>query len=441
MTVRTLPIPLQSAPRPQVRGIARLFDQAVVFAGVLMLLEIIKFAITGNGEPEDLAGAGNPLARAAWYPLYLGILVVLAARIGALARAAVAAWPVFALLALTAASVAWSVAPEVTARRAVAVGFTVLFGVFLALRDDRLGTLRLVGAAILTGAALNLLVIFALPGVGVDHDLHAGAWKGVTVEKNALGGDMARAALVMLALCGLDRARRGIWLAGLAVTVLLVLGSASRTALLALLVPGALYGLYLIGRRSAVTALGVFYMATVGAVAAGAFILLAPDTAAGLIGKDLTLTGRTDIWELALAQIKAAPWTGYGFGAFWADPYGPSYAITSRLEWAVPSAHNTWLETGLALGIPGMALLAVAVGWPLLKSMLAVLGGAAPFAGLGLVQLLLFSLSESAIFWQPNALSCALFGFYAAAALQAKASVAAPPAPAPRPKLARARTA
>lgn len=431
------PLPaLKSTPRQEVKGLIARLDGALVFVGVLMLLEIMKFLISGNGEAEDLTGAGNPLARAAWYPLYLALAAALCARIGALLKSAAAAWPIFALIALTAASVFWSVAPDVTARRAVAVVFTVLFGVYLALRGDRLGTLRLAGAAIVTAAGINLLVVLALPSAGVDQVLHAGAWKGVTVEKNALGGDMARAGLVLLALAALDRKARWIWLAGLALAALLVIGSTSRTALLALAAPIGLYLLYLAGKCSALTALGVFYIATIAGGAAGAFILFLPETAAGLIGKDLTLTGRTDIWELALAKILEAPWTGYGLGAFWVEPYGPSYALRSQLEWSVPSAHNTWLETGLALGIPGMVLLALAAGLPLIRSGLSILGGAAPFLFLGLVQLALFSLSESAVLWHPNTFSCALFGFYAAAAMQAQTQRrAAAPATLARPKL------
>ncbi len=51
---------------------------------------------------------------------------------------------------------------------------------------------------------------------------------------------------------------------------------------------------------------------------------------------------------------------------------------------------------------------------------------------LGLLQLSMFSMSESLIFWHPNAFSCTLFTFYAAAALvpavrQAKSLPVLPP--------------
>ena len=417
MTASPLPSLAERPPAASLRGALRAADRALIFVGFLMLLEVVKFLIVGNAEPDDMTGAGNPVARALWYPFYFGLIVALGARIGSLLRVIWPVWAIFALLALTVASQTWSVAPDISARRAVAVTFTVMFGVYLALREDRLDTLRAAGAAMFVAALFNLGAVLALPGAGIDRVEHVGAWKGITVEKNALGGEMARAGLVLLSLAWLDKRGRWIWLAGTAVTALLVLGSTSRTALLALALPMAVLGLYMVGRRSPVAALGVFYLAATGIGAAALFVWLAPEQAVGLIGKDLTLTGRTSIWEACLTKIMEAPWTGYGIGAFWVEPYGPSYDVRTQVEWIVPSAHNSWIEMGLALGLPGMGLLGLIVVPALVRSGLSLLGGAAPWAFLGLLQLSMFSMSESLIFWHPNTFSCTLFAFYATAAL------------------------
>jgi O-antigen ligase len=436
MIASPLPSPTERSPAATLKGAVRAADRALIFIGFLMLLEVVKFLIVGNAEPDDMTGAGNPVARALWFPFYFGLTVALAARIGPLLRVLWPAWAIFALLALTLASQAWSVVPDISARRAVAVTFTVMFGVYLALREDRLDTLRAAGAAMFVAALFNLGAVLALPGVGIDQVEHIGAWKGITVEKNALGGEMARAGLVLLSLAFVDKRRRRIWLAGLAVTVLLVLGSTSRTALLALVLPMAVLALYSVGRRSPVTALGVFYVAATATSAALLFVWLAPEQAVGLIGKDLTLTGRTGIWEACLTKIMQAPWTGYGIGAFWVEPYGPSYDVRTQVEWIVPSAHNSWIEMGLALGVPGMVLLGLIVGPALVRSGLSLLGGATPWAFLGLLQLSMFSASESLIFWHPNTFSCTLFAFYATSALMPAARRAKPlPALPPRGRL------
>ncbi|MBA3067340.1 MAG: O-antigen ligase family protein [Hyphomonas sp.] len=417
MTASPLPSLTETDPVPLLRGTLQAADRALIFAGMLLLLEVAKFLTVGNTEAVDLTGAGNPVARALWYPLYFGLILALGARISALLRVLVPAWPIFALLGVTAASQIWSVAPEVTSRRVVAVTFTALFGIYLALREDRLDTLRTAGAAMLAAALFNLGTVMVRPGVGIDHVDHIGAWKGIMVEKNALGGEMARAGLVLAWLAHADRRWRTLWMAGFAVAVLLVLGSTSRTALLALALPMAAFALYLLGRRSPVAALGVFYLAVTAAGAAALYVWLAPEQAVGLIGKDLTFTGRTGIWDACMTKILEVPWTGYGFGAFWVEPYGPSYDVRVQVEWIVPSAHNSWIETGLALGFPGMVLLGVLVVLALARSGLAVLGGATPWIFLGLMQLTLFSMSESLIFWHPNTFSCTLFAFYATLAL------------------------
>ncbi len=442
MTLIPAPSLTSRSPEPAFRGALIAADRALVFFGMLLLLGIVKYLISGNSEAEDLTGAGDPLARASWYPLYLALIFALAARLGALARIILPAWPMFALLAMTVASITWSVAPDVTARRIVAVIFTVLFGVYLALRSDRMDTLRVTGAAIITAALFNLGVIVVSPANGIDQLLHPGAWKGASVEKNGLGGDMSRAALIVMALAFLDERRRWLWLGGLALVTLLVIGSQSRTALLALLAPAGLFGLYLIARRSAVIALGVSYLAVTAGGAILLFIFLAPEQAVGLIGKDLTFTGRTGIWELSIIKIMEAPWTGYGLGAFWVDIYGPSFDIRNQLQWVVPSAHNNWIEIGLALGLPGIVLLAVTVVLTLVRSGWSVLSGASPFAFLGVLQLLMFSLSESAIFWYQNTFSCALFAFYVAVTLLPEAKLKSPVSgPLPRPRLSPATSA
>jgi O-antigen ligase len=77
---------------------------------------------------------------------------------------------------------------------------------------------------------------------------------------------------------------------------------------------------------------------------------------AKLLDRDLTLTGRTDIWLLTWYVIQAQFWTGYGYSAFWSNPYGPATLIWDPLNWRVPNSHNGILELWLALGFVGVLL-------------------------------------------------------------------------------------
>jgi O-antigen ligase len=78
-----------------------------------------------------------------------------------------------------------------------------------------------------------------------------------------------------------------------------------------------------------------------------------------LIGRNLTLTGRTDIWSAAAPAVAAKSWLGYGYYAFWLDEHGPAYWVRQAVGWDVPSAHSGWLE--LALGVGRIGVIAFAL--------------------------------------------------------------------------------
>ena len=45
--------------------------------------------------------------------------------------------------------------------------------------------------------------------------------------------------------------------------------------------------------------------------------VVAPDTLLEMIGKDPTLTGRTEIWTYVIKDIGMKPFLGWGYYAFW----------------------------------------------------------------------------------------------------------------------------
>ncbi len=73
---------------------------------------------------------------------------------------------------------------------------------------------------------------------------------------------------------------------------------------------------------------------------------------AGLLGRDVTLTGRTDIWEAVLDADKS-PLLGEGFASFWLTQKGWELSVDLK----IPHAHNGYLETYLNSGWIGVCLL------------------------------------------------------------------------------------
>jgi len=131
-------------------------------------------------------------------------------------------------------------------------------------------------------------------------------------------------------------------------------------------------------------------------------VLIAPDMMLELIGKDRTLTGRTDIWDALLRSIKEKPYLGYGYGVYWMDQLGPSYYVRLQLQWGIPTAHNGWIETWLSVGVLGVALFALHFIWTFALAMQRIWRGGSEtyFAILVVIVFFIFSVSESAILQQ-----------------------------------------
>jgi O-antigen ligase len=68
------------------------------------------------------------------------------------------------------------------------------------------------------------------------------------------------------------------------------------------------------------------------------------------------LTGRTDVWMDLLPYVQKSPLTGYGYDSFWSPERLAEFA--SDQHWAVPDAHNGYINLTLGLGLPGSMLFA-----------------------------------------------------------------------------------
>jgi len=79
----------------------------------------------------------------------------------------------------------------------------------------------------------------------------------------------------------------------------------------------------------------------------------------GALGRNLTVSGRTQLWRLVMSAVAQRPWLGYGYSGFWLGWAGPSAGIWAQTGWMPPDAHNGWLDVLLALGAVGLGLFTV----------------------------------------------------------------------------------
>jgi O-antigen ligase len=112
----------------------------------------------------------------------------------------------------------------------------------------------------------------------------------------------------------------------------------------------------------------------VGAALLGAGAIFTPDVFLAALGKDATLTGRTQIWAAVMRQIQLRPWLGYGYGAVWTDESGkgPLAWIIKQAGYRPDHAHNGWLEQWLGMGLLGLGAWALCYLSVMLQSLWSV---------------------------------------------------------------------
>lgn len=408
---------------------------AAEWAGAFLILFLMSNALLGPVFAPDQNPDAVPWLRTMWLPVYGLIALALASNPIRATRVAVPAVMSLILVGWAFASSRWSIHPDVTVRRSVALLFTTLFGLHLAARYGWRDLIELIAAVFLALAAGSLIACLAFPGFGVTAEIHPGAWKGLWYEKNQLGAMMAHATLACACAAAMAPRRRKLWIGGTVLCVALVGLSQSTTSLLGVAIAlGGLAGLGLLRRGAAWSVL------TLWAVAAGgggflALVTLAPDLFFGLIGKDPTLTGRTDIWAALLRRVAVRPLEGYGFGAFWQERWGPAWFVRQEVKWTAPNGHNGWLDVLVQLGAVGLGLVVL----HFLSTTVAAVGrlwrGPECYWAILFVALFaLFSISESTIM-QYNGISWVLYTATAAKLFEWRGLSADPVPRAPRAKL------
>lgn len=296
---------------------------------------------------------------------YLIIFCILLARAKGLGHNLLKHYGLLALAFLVVASTLWSIDPSTTFRRAVGFGMSTVFGIYLGSQVDLQRLLSIVAWAMGICMLASAIFLVAVPDLGVMTYPHAGEWRGAFIHKNGLGQYATLNLLVLLALLTSSRQNKWLLVADAAFTLLLFLGSQSRTAFLVGFVLLAVLALVITVRRFP-NLLIPFLPIVLGA---GLLLAFNFEEALALFGRDLRFSGRLQLWNILWEMIETHWVLGYGFQAFWVAPNGPVLDLWSRLTWQPPNAHSGFLDIWLGVGIAGLAIFlavfasAFARGW------------------------------------------------------------------------------
>ncbi|GJE18676.1 O-antigen ligase family protein [Methylobacterium marchantiae] len=380
---------------------AALVARKAVFLAILLLtwISLKPFQDLSNPDIGELATGREGLTYASFGILALLALGLTFATHSRALRSFVSPW-FLALGAWFAMNVVLSQDPVTSAKRLTLMAAVMLGAACLPLlarsRDD-LRNLLAIAALLLLAACYGGMLLAPDLAIHQSTDVVepalAGNWRGTFGHKNA-----AAAVMAMLVFIGIAVTRSGLVTVGLVIVALsglFLIGSEGKSATALVLAALAITGLFSVIRSfrgrflltlAPIFVINLFSVGTVVSEPLAAMVRALP--------VDSTFTGRTDVWQFAIDALASRPLTGYGFSAFW-NNVTVRAASDDGSSWAgyASHSHNSYLDTAVTLGLPGLVLvLAIFVVAPLRDVMRIEAGGRTDPLAIMFVQIWLFGL-------------------------------------------------
>jgi O-antigen ligase len=324
--------------------------------------------VPANGTDVQLEG--SPVDAVFFGILFIAALVVLLHRGSQILRLLNANYPILIYFLFCLFSVMWSNYPGVALKRWFKAGGDLLMILVVVTDEQPVAALRRLFSRLgFILLPVSLLFIKYYPSLGRNY----GVWSGevinigVTYDKNMLGvvafvlslGAFWRVLGLMQSKKSSPGRRRHLIAQG----ALLVLGArllilADSATSLVCFVLGA--GLIWATRRQFIqrNPAAVHWLVLSLTLIASLMLFGAAASVTRALGRNATLTGRTDIWA-NIIPLASNPWVGAGFESFWLSP-----RVHQRLLEVFPGlplneAHNGYLEVYLNLGWMGVSLIAL----------------------------------------------------------------------------------
>lgn len=218
----------------------------------------------------------------------------------------------------------------------------------------------------LSAAALVLLTVCYL-GVFLapEYSMHtalditepqlAGDWRGSFGHKN-----VASPVMTILVYVGIYLASAGSFVMGPAIAALagiFLIFTGGKTSSVLCLAIYALASLVCVTRSLWLKRIICFVpLIAMNLLTVGSVLSPALGAMTRMLPLDPTFTGRSDIWQFALAAVAEKPVIGHGYAAFWDDVSARQTA--QGAEWATSAAHshNSYLDLAVTIGLPGLLL-------------------------------------------------------------------------------------
>jgi exopolysaccharide production protein ExoQ len=272
-------------------------------------------------------------------------------------------WPVVLFFLFGALSTLWSDYPSVAMKRWIkALGDLIMVLLVLTEADPTAAMKRVLFRVTVVLIPVSVLLVKYFPDIGRGYDPWTGRLMvlGVTLDKNLLGmvcliAGLASASGFLLAWKHRTKGPAISHGVLLAMTMWLLREANSMTSTASFILAGIFMvaiGVGMIARRRWLIHGLVMVVASVAwfALFHGQGELLEA------LGRDSTLTGRTEVWEVVL-DLNSNALLGAGFESFW---LGPRLEKMWSMYWWHPNqAHNGYIEVVLNLGWVGLGIFMV----------------------------------------------------------------------------------
>lgn len=263
-----------------------------------------------------------------------------------------------AYVALAGASVLWAFNPGLSFIRFLQQAFVVTSIVLVIAAAERTSdAMRVMFACYALSVLLNIVFVNVIPPITIENATWG--YPGYFLGKNYLGECAAIA--IILALHEMFHAgtRRYFGAVVVCASLPLLVLSNSKTSIGLLVLAPALSLVAVIARRK----LSVSPLA-LPVVLLAIYELLSSVSnfnifrLSYMLYGDSSFTGRTVIWDFAVAEFAKRPLLGWGYQSFWlAGPGSPSLVDGPGWVKFMPHAHNGYLDARLELGLVGFAIL------------------------------------------------------------------------------------
>jgi O-antigen ligase len=262
---------------------------------------------------------------------------------------------------------AYSIVESAITLKASLIDYAVIFGLFFYGTRNVKDSLIVMRAIVIAVTIANIITLASIEGLvniaGVDTTPGEGQGR-VAGQFGGANGTAALVVCILPALVAFAQASRGVWpvlwICGGLVSIIMILVTASRGAMLAVLIayPWAAYSF----RRYISTRQILFCVGGLGIAGAVSVAVVGPHfvtlflervvTESGAADVVAFSSGRSDIWLRAVAKMMAYPitlFTGFGWNAY--GTFGFHFAT-----------HNYYLELWFELGVIGL-LCFVILAW------------------------------------------------------------------------------